>query len=167
MPRCLIVSAVPPPRRPSWMCRWEVGVAVQRVIAALAGVVGLLTVAAPVAGQTGEWRALRRGQRRDEVHTARPDRRRQCRRDPNRVASSRSSPMRPGWVVSATRPARRRIRRSWPTGRLYISTGLGTVAALDAATGEVIWVGRGGLRGRSRRRQASRPRGVAYWDRWA
>ncbi|HCE04514.1 MAG TPA: hypothetical protein DEQ98_14865, partial [Acidobacteria bacterium] len=46
-------------------------------------------------------------------------------------------------------------------GRLYVSTGLGTVAALDAATGEVAWfdplpdgvTSRGGA-----------SRGVAYWD---
>ena len=46
-------------------------------------------------------------------------------------------------------------------GRLYVSTGLGTVAALDATTGEVVWfdplpegvTSRGGA-----------SRGVAYWD---
>lgn len=49
-------------------------------------------------------------------------------------------------------------------GRLYISTGLGTVAALDATTGQVVWhdlpPGRAGLPF-ERVRQT---RGVAYWQ---
>ena len=45
-------------------------------------------------------------------------------------------------------------------GLLYVSTGLGTVAALDATTGEVVWydpVPEGG------QRPGSSSRGVAYW----
>jgi len=45
-------------------------------------------------------------------------------------------------------------------GRLYISTGLGTVAALDATTGEVAWFD--APEGQTTRR-ATPTRGMAYW----
>ena len=53
-------------------------------------------------------------------------------------------------------------------GLLYISTGLGSIAALDATTGEVVWYdGQAGveseaLRGRVERGNAVR--GLAYWE---
>ena len=48
-------------------------------------------------------------------------------------------------------------------GLLYVSTGLGTVAALDATTGEVVWFDAAPVvDGRAVRRGAA-TRGVAYW----
>jgi len=49
-------------------------------------------------------------------------------------------------------------------GRLYISTGLGTVAALDATTGEVLWFDAPPDRGGEPFQRARQTRGVAYWD---
>ena len=43
-------------------------------------------------------------------------------------------------------------------GRLYVSTGLGTIAALDPQTGEVIW-----NTGPSDGVRVRQTRGVAYW----
>ena len=49
-------------------------------------------------------------------------------------------------------------------GRLYISTGLGTVAALDATNGEVLWFDAPPDRGGEPFQRARQTRGVAYWD---
>ncbi len=49
-------------------------------------------------------------------------------------------------------------------GRLYISTGLGTVAALDAKTGEVLWFDEPPDRDGEPFQRARQTRGVAYWD---
>ena len=49
-------------------------------------------------------------------------------------------------------------------GRLYISTGLGTVAALDARTGEVLWFDEPPDRGGEPFQRARQTRGVAYWE---
>ena len=49
-------------------------------------------------------------------------------------------------------------------GRLYISTGLGTVAALDATTGEVLWHDLPPGRDGEPFTRARQTRGVAYWD---
>ena len=49
-------------------------------------------------------------------------------------------------------------------GRLYVSTGLGTVAALDAETGEALWFDTPPDRGGEPFRRARQTRGVAYWD---
>ena len=48
-------------------------------------------------------------------------------------------------------------------GRLYISTGLGTVAALDATTGEVFWHDLPPGRDGEPFTRARQTRGVAYW----
>ncbi len=49
-------------------------------------------------------------------------------------------------------------------GRLYISTGLGTVAALDATTGELLWNDRPPDRDGEPFTRTTQTRGVAYWD---
>ncbi len=49
-------------------------------------------------------------------------------------------------------------------GRLYISTGLGTVAALDATTGQVIWHDLPPSRGGLPFERVRQTRGVAYWQ---
>ena len=53
-------------------------------------------------------------------------------------------------------------------GLLYISTGLGSVAALDATTGEVVWYDdRAGVEGdafRGRVQRGNAVRGMAYWQ---
>ena len=49
-------------------------------------------------------------------------------------------------------------------GRLYISSGLGTVAALDAKTGEVLWFDEPPDRDGEPFQRARQTRGVAYWD---
>ena len=49
-------------------------------------------------------------------------------------------------------------------GRLYISTGLGTVAALDATTGEVLWHDTPPARNGEPFERVRQTRGVAYWD---
>ncbi len=49
-------------------------------------------------------------------------------------------------------------------GRLYISTGLGTVAALDATTGEVVWHDIPPSRNGEPFERVRQTRGVAYWD---
>ena len=48
-------------------------------------------------------------------------------------------------------------------GRLYVSTGLGMVAALDATTGEVVWFDAPPAPGGQTRRRGAPTRGVAYW----
>ena len=49
-------------------------------------------------------------------------------------------------------------------GLLYVSTGLGTVAALDASTGEVVWNDAVPVySGNETDRRARQTRGVAYW----
>ena len=49
-------------------------------------------------------------------------------------------------------------------GLLYVSTGLGTVAALDASTGEVVWNDAVPVySGNERDRRVRQTRGVAYW----
>ena len=47
---------------------------------------------------------------------------------------------------------------------LYMSTGLGTVAALDPATGEVVWFDVPPARGEGEPARSSASRGVAYWE---
>ena len=49
-------------------------------------------------------------------------------------------------------------------GRLYISTGLGTVAALDATTGDVLWHDIPPSRNGEPFERVRQTRGVAYWD---
>ena len=49
-------------------------------------------------------------------------------------------------------------------GRLYISTGLGTVAALDASSGEVLWHDTPPDRDGEPFERVRQTRGVAYWD---
>ena len=49
-------------------------------------------------------------------------------------------------------------------GRLYISTGLGTVAALDATTGDVLWHDMPPDRNGEPFERVRQTRGVAYWD---
>ena len=49
-------------------------------------------------------------------------------------------------------------------GLLYVSTGLGTVAALDATTGEVVWYDAAPLEDGQAVRRGAATRGVAYWD---
>ena len=49
-------------------------------------------------------------------------------------------------------------------GRLYISTGLGTVAALDATTGQVLWHDTPPDRDGEPFERVRQTRGVAYWD---
>ena len=49
-------------------------------------------------------------------------------------------------------------------GRLYISTALGTVAALDATTGEVLWFDTPPDRDGEPFQRVRQTRGVAYWD---
>lgn len=49
-------------------------------------------------------------------------------------------------------------------GRLYISTGLGTVAALDATNGQVLWFDSPPDRDGEPFQRARQTRGVAYWD---
>ena len=49
-------------------------------------------------------------------------------------------------------------------GRLYISSGLGTVAALDAQTGEVLWFDEPPDRDGEPFQRVRQTRGVAYWD---
>ena len=49
-------------------------------------------------------------------------------------------------------------------GRLYISTGLGTIAALDATTGEVVWHDLPPDRDGEPFERVRQTRGVAYWD---
>ena len=49
-------------------------------------------------------------------------------------------------------------------GRRYISSGLGTVAALDAKTGEVLWFDEPPDRDGEPFQRARQTRGVAYWD---
>ena len=49
-------------------------------------------------------------------------------------------------------------------GRLYISTGLGTVAALDAITGAVLWHDLPPDRDGETFERVRQTRGVAYWD---
>ena len=48
-------------------------------------------------------------------------------------------------------------------GRLYISTGLGMVAALDATTGEVLWFDDPPVREGEERRRGRPTRGLGYW----
>ena len=48
-------------------------------------------------------------------------------------------------------------------GRLYISTGLGTIAALDATTGELLWHDTPPNRGGVPFQRVRQTRGVAYW----
>lgn len=48
-------------------------------------------------------------------------------------------------------------------GRLYISSGLGTVAALDAQTGDVLWFDTPPDRGGEPFTRVRQTRGVAYW----
>ena len=48
-------------------------------------------------------------------------------------------------------------------GRLYISTGLGMVAALDATTGEVVWVDLPQASEGEESRRRSATRGLGYW----
>ena len=49
-------------------------------------------------------------------------------------------------------------------GRLYISSGLGTVAALDAKTGEVLWFDEPPGRDGEPFQRVRQTRGVAYWE---
>ena len=49
-------------------------------------------------------------------------------------------------------------------GRLYISSGLGTVAALDASTGEVLWHDEPPGRDGEPFQRVRQTRGVAYWE---
>ena len=49
-------------------------------------------------------------------------------------------------------------------GLLYVSTGLGTVAALDATSGEVVWYDSAPVGDGQAVRRGSATRGVAYWD---
>ena len=49
-------------------------------------------------------------------------------------------------------------------GRLYISSGLGTVAALDAKTGEVLWFDEPPDRDGEPFQRVRQTRGVAYWE---
>ena len=49
-------------------------------------------------------------------------------------------------------------------GRLYISSGLGTVAALDAETGDVLWFDEPPERDGEQFQRARQTRGVGYWD---
>ena len=49
-------------------------------------------------------------------------------------------------------------------GLLYVSTGLGTVAALDATTGDVVWYDAAPLEDGQAVRRGAATRGVAYWD---
>ncbi|MCY4025428.1 MAG: PQQ-binding-like beta-propeller repeat protein [Acidobacteria bacterium] len=49
-------------------------------------------------------------------------------------------------------------------GRLYISTALGTVAALDATSGEVLWFDTPPDRDGEPFQRVRQTRGVAYWD---
>ncbi|MCE2515605.1 MAG: PQQ-binding-like beta-propeller repeat protein, partial [Acidobacteria bacterium] len=49
-------------------------------------------------------------------------------------------------------------------GRLYISTALGTVAALDATTGEVLWFDTPPDRDGVPFQRVRQTRAVAYWD---
>ena len=49
-------------------------------------------------------------------------------------------------------------------GRLYISTGLGTVAALDATTGDVVWHDMPPDRNGELFKRVRQARGVAYWE---
>ena len=47
---------------------------------------------------------------------------------------------------------------------LYVSTGLGTVAALDATSGEVVWYDPAPVEDGQAIRRGAATRGVAYWD---
>ena len=49
-------------------------------------------------------------------------------------------------------------------GRLYISSGLGTIAALDAQTGEVLWFDEPAGRNGEPFQRVRQTRGVAYWE---
>ena len=49
-------------------------------------------------------------------------------------------------------------------GRLYISSALGTVAALDATTGEVLWFDTPPDRDGEPFTRVRQTRGVAYWE---
>ncbi len=49
-------------------------------------------------------------------------------------------------------------------GLVYMSTGMGTVAALDAATGKVVWLDRPPPTHAAVRRSAAAIAGVAYWS---
>ena len=49
-------------------------------------------------------------------------------------------------------------------GLLYVSTALGTVAALDATTGEVVWYDPAPVEDGQAVRRGAAARGVAYWD---
>ena len=61
-------------------------------------------------------------------------------------------------------PRRSRIPPLMIGGLLYVSTALGTVAALDATTGEVVWYDPAPVEDGQAVRRGAAARGVAYWD---
>ena len=121
----------------------------------------LSLVASPVAtAQTGEWRAYGA----DTAGT---------RYSPlDQITADNAGDLRVVWRQSTIPDAIRQGRTVRPPsvvqntplmadGRLYVSTALGTVAALDATSGEVVWFDPL-PDGTTRRGSASR--GVAYWE---
>ena len=121
----------------------------------------LLLVRSPVAtAQTGEWRAYgadaagTRYSRLDQITAENAgDLRVVWRQSTIPDAIRQGSTVRPPSVVQNT--------PLMADGRLYVSTALGTVAALDATTGEVVWFDPS-PEGATRRGSASR--GVAFWE---
>ena len=93
----------------------------------------------------------------------------------NQITKGNAADLRIAWRQSTipeavrngiTVPAPRRSQNTplMAGGLLYISTGFGSIAALDAATGEVVWHD-DPRRPEGESRSAGNPvRGVAYWD---
>ena len=125
-----------------------------------ATVVALLSASSGAVAQSGEWRAYSAdlaGSKYSALDQIMADNAGELRvvwrQSTIPDATRQGSDIRPPAVVQNT--------PLMADGRLYVSTGLGTVAALDATTGEVVWfdplpegvTSRGGA-----------SRGVAYWD---
>ena len=126
--------------------------------------VGLVSLAGVpnAAGQTGEWRAYaadKAGSKyspldqidADTVHDLQVVWRQSTIPDATRGGNTMDAPS-----ASQNTPI-------MADGRLYVSTGLGMVAALDAATGEVVWFDAPPAPGGQTRRRGAPTRGVAYW----
>ena len=126
--------------------------------------VGLVSLAGVpnAAGQTGEWRAYaadKAGSKyspldqidADTVHDLQVVWRQSTIPDATRGGNTMDAPS-----ASQNTPI-------MADGRLYVSTGLGMVAALDATTGEVVWFDAPPAPGGQTRRRGAPTRGVAYW----
>ena len=132
------------------------------LIVALACVIASWAAVPSAAGQAGEWRAYAADKASTKYTPL------------DQIDAGNVHDLRVVWrqstIPDATRqgntmraPAASQNTPLMAGGLLYISTGLGRVAALDAATGEMVWFDTPPARdGRPRRGSATR--GLAYWS---